>query len=68
MGFYILPTSDDKEELMYQNKRYVQTHKKRGKVSVKKWSMPHLGLGGLHHKRRRKELLSMNHLEKYRKR
>jgi hypothetical protein len=27
MGFYILPTADDKEELMYQNKRYVQTKK-----------------------------------------
>jgi hypothetical protein len=28
MGFYILPTVDDKEELTYQNKRYVQ---KKGK-------------------------------------
>jgi hypothetical protein len=24
MGFYILPTADDKEELTYQNKGYVQ--------------------------------------------
>jgi hypothetical protein len=30
MGFYILPTADDKEELTFQNKRYVQTGKKRG--------------------------------------
>jgi hypothetical protein len=66
MGFYILPTADDKEALTCQNKRYVQT--KKGKVSVKKWSIPRLGLGGLHHKRRRKELLSVNHLEKYCKR
>jgi hypothetical protein len=29
MGFYILPTANDKEELTYQNKRYVQ--KKREK-------------------------------------
>jgi hypothetical protein len=43
MGFYILPTADDKEALTCQNKRYVQT--KKGKVSVKKWSIPHLGLG-----------------------
>jgi hypothetical protein len=69
MSFYILPTADDKEELTYQNKRYVQTGKtKRGKVSVRKWSIPRLGLGGLHHKRRRKELLSVNHFKKYRKR
>jgi hypothetical protein len=27
MGFYILPTTDDKEELTYQNKRYVETKK-----------------------------------------
>jgi hypothetical protein len=66
MGFYILPTTDDKEELTYQNKRYTQTNE--GKVSVKKWSIPRLGLGGLHHKRRRKELLSVNHLKKYHKR
>jgi hypothetical protein len=67
MGFYILPTADKKEELTYQNKRCVQIGEKGGKVSVKKWSIPRLGLGGLHHKRRRKELLSVNHLDKYRK-
>jgi hypothetical protein len=63
MGFYILPTEDDKEALTCQNKRYVRTKKR--KVSVKKWSIPHLGLRGLHHKERRKELLSVNHLKKY---
>jgi hypothetical protein len=53
MGFYILPTADDKEELKYQNKGYVQ--KKGGReVSVKKWSIPRFGLRGLHHKGRRK--------------
>jgi hypothetical protein len=63
MGFYILPRAEDKEALMCQNKRYVQTKKR--KVSIKKCNIPHLGLGGLHHKERRKELLSVNHLEKY---
>jgi hypothetical protein len=31
MGFYILPTADDKEELTYQKKIRTNTHKRRGK-------------------------------------
>jgi hypothetical protein len=41
-GFYILPRAGDKEASTYQDKRYIQ---KRGKVSIKKHSVPHLGLG-----------------------
>jgi hypothetical protein len=41
---------------------------KNGKISIKKHSAPRLGLGGLHHKKRIEELLSVNHLEKYHKR
>jgi hypothetical protein len=48
----------------YKKKR----RKKRGKVSIKKHSVPRLGLGGLRHKKRREESLSANHIEKYRKR
>jgi hypothetical protein len=72
MGFYILPRADGKEELMYQQKRYVQTKEKReetknnGKIIIKKNSIPRLGLGGLRHQRR-EESLCANHIEKYRK-
>jgi hypothetical protein len=53
--------------------REKDTYKKRergknGKVSIKKHSVPRFGLGGLRHKKRREELLSANHIEKYRKR
>jgi hypothetical protein len=41
---------------------------KKRKVSIKKHSVPCLGLGGLRHKKRREESLSANHIEKYRKR
>jgi hypothetical protein len=62
MGFYILPRADHKEASMYQEKRYVQKkkreRKKGGKVSIKKHSVPRLGLGGLRHKKRREESLS----------
>jgi hypothetical protein len=71
IGFYILPRADDKEASTYQEKRYVQKkrgNKKNGKVSIKKHSVPHLGLGGLRHKKRREESLSANHIEKYLKR
>jgi hypothetical protein len=56
-GFYILPRADDKEASTYQDKRYVQKKRgeKRGKVSIKKHSVPRLGLGGLCHKKRREE-------------
>jgi hypothetical protein len=42
--------------------------KKEGKVFIKKQSVPRLGLGGLCHKKRREESLSVNRIEKYRKR
>jgi hypothetical protein len=60
MGFYILPRADDKEAATYQGKRHI----KKGKVSIKKRSVPRLGLGGLHHKERREKSLSANHMEK----
>jgi hypothetical protein len=41
---------------------------KKGKVSIKKHSIPRLGLGGLCHKKRIEESLSANHIDKYRKR
>jgi hypothetical protein len=71
MGFYILPRADDKEASTYQEKRYVQKKKREetknnGKISIKKHSIPRLGLGGLRHKRRQ-ESLSADHIEKYRK-
>jgi hypothetical protein len=69
-GFYILLRADDKGASMNQEKK-IRTKKreeKNGKVSIKKHSVPCLGLGGLHHKKRREELLSTNHIEKYRKR
>jgi hypothetical protein len=72
MGFYILPRADDKEASTYQEKRHVQKKKKREekkrKVSIKKHSVPCLGLGGLRHKKRIEKSLSANHIEKYRKR
>jgi hypothetical protein len=68
-GFYILPRADDKEASTYQEKRYIQKKgTKKGKVSIKKHSVPRLGLRGLRHKKRREESLSANHIEKYRKR
>jgi hypothetical protein len=72
MGFFILLRADDKGASVHQEKE-IRTKKKRereknGKVSIKKHSVPCLGLGGLHHKKRIEELLSVNHLEKYRKR
>jgi hypothetical protein len=70
MGFYILPRADNKEASTYQEKRYVQKKRegKNRKVSIKKHSVPRLGLRGLPHKKRREESLSANHIEKYRKR
>jgi hypothetical protein len=46
------------------------TYKKKedGKVSIKKQSIPRLGLGGLRRKKRREKSFSVNHIEKYRKR
>jgi hypothetical protein len=68
MGFYILLRADDKGASMYQEKEIRKKREgKKGKVSIKKHNVPHLGLGGLHHKKRREELLSATHLEKYRK-
>jgi hypothetical protein len=57
MGFYILPRADDKEASTYQEKRHVQKRRrerkqKNGKVSIKKHSVPRLGLGGLRHKKK----------------
>jgi hypothetical protein len=66
MDFYILLRADDKGASMYQEKEIrKKIEGKNGKVSIEKHSVPHLGLGGLHHKKRREELLSVNHLEKY---
>jgi hypothetical protein len=68
-GFYILPRADDKEASTYQEKRYVQKKRgKKGNVSIKKHSIPRHGLGGLRHKKRREESLSVNHTTKYCKR
>jgi hypothetical protein len=71
MGFYILPRADGKEESTYQEKRYVQKKKREetknnGKIIIKKYSIPRLGLGGLRHQRR-EESLRANHIEKCRK-
>jgi hypothetical protein len=54
-GFYILLSADDKGTLMYQEKeiRKKREREKKGKVSIKKHIVPRLGLGGLHHKKRR---------------
>jgi hypothetical protein len=54
MGFYILLTADDKEALCVKIK---DTYKKKRKVSIKKRSIPRLGLGGLHRKKRRKRII-----------
>jgi hypothetical protein len=56
---------------MYQEKeirKKREREKMNGKLSSKKHSVPRLGLGRLHRKKRREELLSVNHLEKHRKR
>jgi hypothetical protein len=55
-----------KKKDTYKKRR--ERKQKYGKVSIKKHSVPRLGLGGLRHKKRREELLSANHIEKYRKR
>jgi hypothetical protein len=49
-----MPRAEDKEASTYQEKRYVQKKEKekRGEVSIKKHSVPRLGLGGLHHKKK----------------
>jgi hypothetical protein len=57
MGFYVLPTADDKEALTCQSKK-IRTNKNR-KVSVKEWSIPRLGLGGLNHEKRRKIIIKV---------
>jgi hypothetical protein len=54
MGFYILPRADDKEASTYQEKKYVQTKKR--KVSVNKYNALHHGLGSSCHEERREEL------------
>jgi hypothetical protein len=51
-----------------KEKKKREETKKDGKVSIKKHSVPHLGLGGIHYKKRREEPLSENHIEKIRKR
>jgi hypothetical protein len=58
-GFYILPKADDKEASTYQEKRYIQKKKeeKNGKVSIKKHSVPRLGLGGLCHKKKKRRII-----------
>jgi hypothetical protein len=69
-GFYILLRVDDKGASIYQEEK-IRTKKRERK----KWESIYqeaqrtcFGLGGLHHKKRREELLSANHIEKYRKR
>jgi hypothetical protein len=58
MGFYISPTTHDKEASVYQEKMYVEKKEKgKKKLSIKKHSVPHFGLGGLSHKKRREEPL-----------
>jgi hypothetical protein len=58
MGFYILPRADDKEASTYQKKRCVQKKRgKGGKVSDKKHNVPRLGLGGLHHKKKKRRIV-----------
>jgi hypothetical protein len=37
MGFYILPRADDKEASTYQEKRYVQKKRERGKIKMGKY-------------------------------
>jgi hypothetical protein len=54
-GSYILPSADDKGK----DERIKGEGTKKGeekKLSIKKYSIPRLGLGGLTHKKRRKEL------------
>jgi hypothetical protein len=41
--------------------------KKERKVSVKKYNVPHHGLGGSRHEKRKEELLRTNHTEQYSK-
>jgi hypothetical protein len=65
-GFYILPRPDDKRSINISRGK-IHTKKEQRKVSVKH-NVPHLGLGGLHHKKRREESLSANNTEKYCKR
>jgi hypothetical protein len=55
-----------KEASTYQEKRYVQKKEKKGKkkLSIKKHSVPRLGLGGLSHKKRREEPLKVRIMSK----
>jgi hypothetical protein len=72
MGFYILPRADGKEESTYQEKRYIQKKEKReetknnGKIITEKHDIPRLGLGGLHHQRKRR-IITCESYQKYRK-
>jgi hypothetical protein len=60
MGSYILPSADNKRKINVSREK-VRTKKREEKkmmmkLSIKKHSVPHLGLGGLSHKKRRAEL------------
>jgi hypothetical protein len=44
-----------KERSTYQRRRYEEKQREK-KLSIKKHSIPHFGLGGLSHKKRREEL------------
>jgi hypothetical protein len=48
-----------KEASAYQEKCYVQKKGEGKKLSIKKHSVPRLGLGGLSHKKRREEPLKV---------
>jgi hypothetical protein len=68
-GSYILPSADDKRSISV-SREMVRTKKGREekKLSIKKHSVPRLGLGGLSHEKRREEPLKReNHVGKYHK-
>jgi hypothetical protein len=67
MGFYILPRANDKISINVSSEKIRTRKKEKKKVSIKH-NVPRLGLGGLHHKKRREESLSANNTKKYRKR
>jgi hypothetical protein len=66
-GSYILPSADNKRSINVSREK-VRTKKWKKKLSIKKHNVPHLGLGGLSHKKRREELLKARIMsKKYRK-
>jgi hypothetical protein len=56
IGSYILPSADDKGKINVSREK-IREKKQKKKLSIKKHSIPHLGLGDLSHKKRREELL-----------